>query len=66
MGTSRKNTRNKVHGKNCSVRPKRIRFKGDRLGWVAIKNVKSINLSNISTKGEEVSFKDNNNPLLVP
>lgn len=66
MGTLRKNINQKTTKKDLVSYKKNVRSKGNRLGWVSIYEVKSVDLSNVLSKGEEVILKDNNTPLLVP
>lgn len=40
--------------------------KGDRLGWVSLKEAKSVSLEKALSDGKEVHFKSDKTPLLVP
>ncbi|MAZ72975.1 MAG: hypothetical protein CMC70_07485 [Flavobacteriaceae bacterium] len=43
-----------------------LRSKGDRLGWVSLKEAKSVSLSSVLAEGEVVRVDRYSTPLLVP
>ena len=49
-----------------SYKSKKIRSKGDRLGWLSFENVESVDLEKALANGEVVKLTNNNSPLLVP
>ncbi len=42
-----------------------LKSKGERLGWVSVRDAKPVKLRNLLTDGEVVNV-DNTNPILVP
>lgn len=51
---------------NVSVKNRNHRTKGDRLGWVSIDKVQSVNIEYALSSSRVVSKESNFTPLLVP
>ena len=63
MGSFNINTASfKEHSKS----PKVSKSKGDRLGWVSVKNARNVDLKVVLSNGQVAKFKTNRAPLLVP
>jgi len=65
MGTVNKY---KEHFKNTlkSYKSKKVRSKGERLGWLSFEDAESVDLRKVLTNGEVVKLSQDNRPMLVP
>lgn len=61
-----KNKSSKRKDSEGLVKTRTYRSKGDRLGWVSLKEAKSVNLERALSSGEVVRRNSNFEPLLVP
>lgn len=56
----------KYNCKNKTKKPLPYKSKGERLGWVSIKDAKSVSLSSVLHDGKVVSPSSMKRPILVP
>ncbi len=49
-----------------ALKSKKLRSKGERLGWLSLKETKSVDITKVLVKGEVIKINKDNQPLLVP
>jgi hypothetical protein len=48
------------------LKSKNLRSKGDRLGWLSLKETKSVDITKVLVNGEVIKINKDNQPILVP
>ncbi len=58
--------KNKFTSSKRVSKGKTLKTKGERLGWVSINDVETVDLKKVLTNGEVVRLNQDNRPMLVP
>ena len=64
MGVLNKENFRKLNSKSSTSRT--FRSKGNRLGWVSLKDAKTVSLENVLSSGKVINQESNFEHLLVP
>ena len=64
MGVLNKENFRKLNSKSSTART--FRSKGHRLGWVSLKEAKTVSLENVLSSGKVINQESNFEHLLVP
>jgi hypothetical protein len=58
--------KNRFSSSKKNLKVKSLKSKGERLGWVSISDVETVDLKRVLTNGEVVRLSQDNRPMLVP